>query len=143
MLEMIANLIGTLVGGCLAIVGSAVTQLIIGRRERKQQILLRKLDRFFRLEDLAGEITEIVGSYQSDPGDVRLKDKLNVLLTQAGMFRRYPEVKQAVRDLHNCANRLLAERRNGDDDRQARREIEQKYTTFLRACDEVIGSRDP
>jgi len=138
------TLIGVIVGGCIVTGGNIAIQLLAHllstRKERQQQILKKELDRLFEVEELAGRVTEIVGSYRANQ-DITLPLEIDALLYQAGRFRRYPKLKQALRDLHNCAARLLSESQKQEDNRETRKEIEKKYDAFLKACDEVIGRR--
>jgi hypothetical protein len=88
----------TLVAAILALAGS-ILSLFIGtglaiRKERRQLLWSKELDRFFDLEELAGELVEFMGSYRAIPDNRNeLTEKLESLEQAAGRFARYPEVR--------------------------------------------------
>ena len=140
------TLIAVIVGGVIATVGTIIVNILVYRlnakKEWRHQILQRELDRFFTLEELVGDVVEMAGSYQVNPGCTEIREKMNSLSRQAGRFRRFPQLKQSLRDLHNCTSRLLSDRSKHEDDTKVRKELEDKYDTFIRACDDVIGNRE-
>ncbi len=138
------TLIGVIVGGCMVIAGNVASQLLThyltAKKERQQEFLRRELDRIIRLEEFVGEIVEVIGGYGSlDEQDFR--NRLHQLSIRAGTFRRYSQLKQNIRDLHNCAARLLRAEQRCEDDDEIRKDLEEKYAAFIKACDEVTGSR--
>lgn len=139
---MACNLLGTLLGGVLAIVAAGLTQVLIARRERKQQVLIRQLDRFLALEELVGEVVEMVQSYQPKMKGEVLRDKLQKLAVQAGTFHRFQKVSQAIRDLHHCASVLWSQDQRHEDDRETRKELEEKRGAFVKACDEALENTE-
>jgi len=92
------------------------------------------------LEQLAGERVEDLGSYRpASKDEAALAVKLQALGLAAGRFGRYPQVRQAIRDLHNALNRMLDAKRNSEDDRQVRSELDPAYRTLLVECDREVG----
>jgi hypothetical protein len=134
----------TLVAAILALAGS-ILSLLIGtglaiRKERRQLLWSKELDRFFDLEELAGELVEFMGSYRAIPDDrTELAGKLESLERADGRFARYPGVRQSVRDLHNTLGRMFVAKRDAEDDREeVRKELDPAYRKLLAACDKAL-----
>lgn len=132
----------TLAAALLALAGSIVSLFVSTtlalKKERRQLLWTRELDRFLELEELAGSLVEEAGSYRPIPDDRSgLQEKLSRLEHAAGRFGRYAEVRQAIRDLHNTIGRMLTAKRNHDDDRAVRAELDPALRAFLAACDSV------
>ena len=113
-------------------------------KERRQLLWTRELDRFLQLEELAGSLIEDAGSYRPVPDDWSgLHEKLTQLEHAAGRFCRYVEVRQAIRDLHNTVGRMLTVKRNGEDDRVVRAELDPAFRALLASCDAVLKRGKP
>jgi len=138
----------TLIAAILAFAGSILsvylgTPLAI-KKERRQLIWTMELERLFRLEEFAGSLVELLGSY--GPGskdDADIAAKLRTLKDMAGRFGRYPQVRQAVRDLHNTSERMLRVREQCEDEREVRKELQDAYRALLNACDSVVQRDNP
>jgi len=134
----------TLVAALIALLGSILslfisTRLAI-RKERRQLLWNKELDRFFALEELAGDLVEELGSYRPIPDDLsEFESKFEALARAAGRFSRYPEVRQAIRDLHNTLGRMFVAKRDHDDTREIRNELDPAFRKLLTACDTVTG----
>jgi hypothetical protein len=134
----------TLVAAVIALLGSVLSLYISTRlavqKERRQLLWSKELDRFFELEQLAGELVEELGSYRPTPEDrVSLDTRFQALELAAGRFGRYPGVRQAIRDLHNTLGRMFVAKRDHDDDHSVRAELEPAFQRLLAACDDVVG----
>ncbi len=59
-------LLGTLLGGLIALATSVATQVVVSRltasRERALAVWRKEVDRFFELEELAGQLVERIGA---------------------------------------------------------------------------------
>lgn len=136
--------IATLIAAILALAGSILslfisTQLAVWK-ERRQLLWSKELDRFFELEELAGELVEFMGSYRAIPDDrTELAEKMESLERSAGRFSRYPEVRQAIRDLHNTLSRMFEAKRDRKGGREVRKELDPTYRRLLAACDQGRG----
>jgi hypothetical protein len=136
----------TLAAAVIALLGSLLS-LFIGTRlaikkERRQLLWSKELDRFFELEHLAGELVEEVGSYRPIPEDrASLDARFRTLELAAGRFGRYPAVRQAIRDLHNALGRMFVAKRDHLDDHSIRAELDPIFRKLLAACDTVVGKR--
>ena len=144
MIPMDYGNIVTLIAALIALAGSILSLFISTRlavaKERRQLLWSKELDRFFLLEELAGELVEFLGSYRPIPDDrTELTKKFDSLGNAAGRFSRYPEVRQSIRDLDNVLKRLFADKCAREDDREARRELDPAYCKLLSACDKVMG----
>jgi len=134
----------TLAAAVIALLGSVLSLYISTRlavqKERRQLLWSKELDRFFELEQFAGELVEEVGSYRPIPDDrTSLERRFQALELAAGRFGRYPGVQQAIRDLHNTLGRMFAAKRDHDDDRSVRTDLEPAFRKLLAACDDVVG----
>lgn len=121
--------IATLSASIIALIGSVVSLFISTRlailKDRRQLLWSKELDRFFQLEELVGELVENLGDYRPIPEDrSELSHKFKDLERAAGRFARYPEVQQAIRDLHNTLGRTFAAKRDYEDDRDIRHELD-------------------
>jgi hypothetical protein len=132
----------TLIASIIALCGSLFSVYIGSslaiRKERRQLIWSKELDRLFTLEETAGILAEDLGSNRS------IQDREELLLNQlrqfsdlAGKFARYPDVRQSIRDLHNVLSRLYMAKRDFQDEREVCKELEPAYRKFLNSCDRV------
>jgi hypothetical protein len=131
----------TLAVAVIAIAGSALSIVISTKKERSQLIWKAKLDRFFALEALAGELTEVLGGYSAFPADAtELVSKIGLLEQEAGRFGRYSEVRQGIRDLHHLLSCMfVAKRDHESEQREIRSELQPTYRKLLNACDKALG----
>jgi hypothetical protein len=133
----------TLLASVLALIGSLLS-LYIGsslaiKKERRQMLWSKELDRFFALEESVGVLVENLGGHESiQDREEDLLQKLLQLSNDAGRFARYPEVRQSIRDLHNVLSRLYVAKRDYQDERETRNELEPAYRKLLQACDSVV-----
>lgn len=137
----------TLVAALVALVGSILSLFISTRlalqRERRQLLWSKELDRFFSLEELAGELVEEIGRYrpvQNEDATPSFRTKFNALEGAAGRFGRYQEVRRAILDLHNTIGRMYVSKRDCDgDERAIRDELGPAFLALLSECDQVLG----
>jgi hypothetical protein len=123
--------LGVIVGAVISILGNIILHRLAAKKERRHEILKRELDRLYRLEEIAGEITEWAGSYQLDHSNNELAERFQEFMIAAGTFRRYPKLKQAIRDLNQYAMIVVDDMKKDRDSREDRKELEKMYNTFL------------
>jgi hypothetical protein len=133
----------TFIAALIAVAGSIISLFISTKlaiyKERRQLLWAKELERFFSLEEQAGELVEFTRGYGSVPKDrSKLGADLADLADSAGRFARYPEVCQAIRDLHNTLARALEDKEAGNQDREAHAELGPAYQKLLSACDKVL-----
>ena len=132
-----------LLASVLALLGSLLS-LYIGvslaiKKERRQLLWSKELDRFLTLEESVGILMEDLGGYKSiQDREEYLLQKLHQLSNDAGKFSRYPAVRPSIRDIHNVLSRLYAAKRDYQDERETRSELEPAYRKLLDACDSVV-----
>jgi len=136
----------TLIAAIIAAIASIMTLLLNSRLtlDREQRLVLwrKEVERIVELEELAGKLVEDIGSYRALDGmSDRLSSQFQQLDAMAGRLACYPQVRQAVRDLGNVLGRLFVDRRDKQDDRETRKELEPAYRALLDACDGVLGKR--
>jgi hypothetical protein len=134
----------TLAAAGIALLGSILSLFISTRlaiqKERRQRLWAKELDRFFELEELAGDLVEELRGYRPIPEDrTTLTQRFAVLEQAAGRFSRYPEVRQAIRDLHNTLGRMFVAKRDDQNDQEVRAELDPTFRKLLAACDKVVG----
>ena len=137
----------TLIAAVIALLGSILSLFVSTRlalrKERRQLLWSKELDRFFALEELAGELVEVIGSYRAvkdQDAPASFVEKYKGLEMAAGRFGRYPDVREAIRVLHNTVGRLYAAKKDSDDDERAiRDELRLAFPRLLSACDAVVG----
>jgi hypothetical protein len=138
----VSSLIGASVGGVFILVGMFVNSWLTKGRERRQQVWQAEIKRIIDLEERAGQLVELIGSY-NDP--VMIKDKtlddLGRLEVDAGRFRRHRKLMQAIRDLHNGLNRLSREKIEQKESRGVSAEVNGLFDKLLLECDKVTGKR--
>lgn len=133
-------LLGTLCAASIAAAASVITLFLNSRltvnRERRLQLWQKELDRFFELEELAGRLTQQLGGHDSiENRGKELSQELEQLKIAAGRFRRYPEVREQILDLHNILMELLWLKQEKEDYRSTQHKLEPQYRKLLRACD--------
>ncbi len=109
---------GVLIGAMMTMVGNFILHKLDAKKERRLEILRRELDRLYKLEEMAGEITEWAGSYQLDCSNDELSSRFHDLKMAAGTFRKYSALKQSIRDLNQYAMILITMTKNSEDDRK-------------------------
>ncbi|OQY01070.1 MAG: hypothetical protein B6I26_05580 [Desulfobacteraceae bacterium 4572_130] len=92
------------------------------------------------LEMLAGEITEWAGTYQLDLQSDELNKKLDDFIKKAGRFRRYPKLKQAIRDLHNRCSILIYSRNKNKHklEQDMRDQVENMHKKLITEIDKIL-----
>lgn len=134
----VIGFVGVLVGAVATIVGNIILHRLSAKKERRQEVLKRELDRLYKLEEMAGEITEWAGSYQLDNSSEELQNKFHNFMVSAGTYRKYPNLKQAIRDLNQYAMKVVSGEKNNSDTRNDRTELEEKYRTFIKELENVL-----
>lgn len=134
----VIGLVGVILGASISIIGNIVLYLLTARKERRQEVLKRELDRLYRLEEMAGELTEWAGGYQLNHSGNELRERFQGFMVAAGTFRKYPKLKQAIRDLNQSAMILVDAKGTHTDRRQDRSELEEKYEAFLTELKDVL-----
>src|SRR4051812_24216940 len=115
----------SLAAAVIALLGSLLA-LYIGsdlaiKKERRQLLWSKELDRVLELEESAGILVEQVGAHRGIPDDPSLlAERMSALEQAAGRFGRYPQVRHAVLDLHNVLGRLFSAKRGHEDTRSIR-----------------------
>jgi hypothetical protein len=135
----IIGFIGVMVGSTISIIGSIILHRLSAKKERQQKILQKELDRLFQLEELAGEITEWAGSWQLKQESPELREKFEKFVIAAGTFRKYPKLKQAIRDLNQRAMILASDRIKHEDQRESSEELEKMYQAFITEYNAVLN----
>lgn len=130
--------LGVLVGAATTILGNLILHSLGAKKERRQEVLKRELDRLYKLEEMAGEITEWAGSYQLDHSSEELRNRFHGFMVAAGTFRKYPNLKQAIRDLNQYAMILASDKIKHRDPRKGNEELEEKYKAFIRELEIVL-----
>jgi len=131
--------VGVLCGSIISIMGSIILHILSAKKERRQQILQKELDRLYQLEEQAGEIAEWAGSWQLSQKSPELREKFQKFMVAAGTFRKYPKLKQAIRDLNQHAMILSADKINDEDPREGSKELEEKYEAFVTEYKAVLN----
>ena len=112
--------LGVIIGAATTILGNIILHRLDAKKERRQEVLKRELDRLYNLEEMAGEITEWAGSHQLDHKSEDLRNRFHGFMIAAGTFRKYPNLKQAIRDLNQYAMILVDDKNKHRDPRKRR-----------------------
>lgn len=134
----VVGFIGVLVGAVTIIIGNIILHRLDAKKERRQAVLKKELDRLYKLEEMAGEITEWAGSYQLDHSSEELRNRFHSFMVAAGTFRKYPNLKQAIRDLNQYAMIIVTRQKEHSDTRNDRKELEEKYQAFIEELKKVL-----
>lgn len=135
----IIGFMGVLCGSTISIVGSIIQHKLSAKKERRLQILQKELDRLYRLEEQAGEITEWAGSWQLSQESPKLRERFQNFMVASGTFRKYPRLKQAIRDLNQQAMILTSDKINNKDIQLGNIELEKKYEVFINEYRAVLN----
>ena len=104
--------------------------------------LEEEVDRIIELEERAGGLVEITTSYRGIEEIIeRTPDYYRQLEIDAGRFKRYKGIMQALRDLHNGVGRLLDSQSHHEGWREVAVEVDSLYDSLLKECDAVTGKR--
>lgn len=138
----------TLIAALIAAASSLFTLFLTSRltydRERRQALVRKEIDRMFSVEELAGELAETVGLYRkvwSGIDETRLHALFMEIEAVAGRMARYPHVRQALRDVNNVCQRLFVAKRDHQDEREVRAELDPALLKLHDAVDAVLGRR--
>ncbi len=137
-----ATCVGAAVGSLFSVLAMILNSRLTQGRERRQQVWQTEINRIVDLEERAGQLAELVGSYRT-PEEVRQDAALAMrrLESDAGRFRRHTPIMQAIRDLHNGLSCLIADKQRRADCRQSSAEVSALYDNLLVECDKVTGTR--
>jgi hypothetical protein len=132
----------TLIAPIIALVVSLLTILWGTRlalvKERRQLLWSKELDRFFALEERAGQLVEELASHRAF--DQSIGPRLEEFGQDAGRFRRHDDVRRAMLQLQNTLNQMLvAKRDHSNDAERLRSELDRDLKKLLNACDHVTG----
>jgi hypothetical protein len=137
-----ATLIAAGIAAIASLLSLFLNSRLVARREKRQQVWQLELKRITELEELAGRVTETFCAYYPIE---KLEVEAALLLPQlevgAGRFRRYKEITQAIRDIHNAAGRVLDDRRHHEIDRESKHDLESSFQKLLKSCDAIIKDR--
>lgn len=86
---------------------------------------------------MAGEITEWASSYQLDYSGEERENRFHRFMVAAGTFRKYPNLKQAIRDLNQHAMMIVGGEKYSDT-RNDKKELEEKYQAFIKELESVM-----
>jgi len=130
----------TLIAPIIAFVVSLLTILWSTRlalvKERRQLLWSKELDRFFALEERAGQLVEELASHRAL--DQSIGPRLEQYRQDAGRFVRYDDVRRAILQLQNTLDRMFVAKRDHDDDQEnLRSELDRNLKKLLSACDQV------
>ena len=134
----VIGFVGVVVGAITTMAGNFLLYKLNAKKEVRQEILRHELDRLYALEELAGEITEWAGSYQLSATSDELMARFHKFKIAAGTFRKYPDLKQSIRDLNQWAMILVDKKQNHENDQNIRQEIEEKYGLFIKELNKTI-----
>jgi hypothetical protein len=130
----------TLIAPIVALVVSLLTILwsthLALVKERRQLLWSKELDRFFALEERAGQLVEEVASHRAF--DQSIGPRLEEFGQDAGRFARHDDVRRAILQLQNTLNRMFVAKKDHDDDQESlRSELDHNLKKLLNACDHV------
>lgn len=139
-----ATLVAALVAAAASLVSLLLNSRLTYDRERRQALVRKEMERLFSVEEMAGELSELVGSYAWVPSggsEARLQELFTEIDATAGRMSRYPDVRQALRELSNVCKRLFVARRDHEDDRAVRAELELALKKLHASVDAILGRR--
>jgi hypothetical protein len=139
---LVASFVGAAVGSVFAIIGMVVNSWLTLSRDRRQLAWKTEVNRVVELEERAGALVEIATSHRGIEEIIeRTKDHYRQLELDAGRFKRYKGIMQALRDLHNGVGRLLDSHSVHEDWREVAVDVDSLYDALLKECDAVTGKR--
>jgi hypothetical protein len=134
------TVVAALIAAGVSIATLVLSSRLTSSRERRQMLWAKELERFVALEELAGSLVEELGTYLPfDQQRTVLASKMEELRISAGHFARYSSVRQGIRDLHHVAGLLFVAKRDSEDERPVRAEIELALASLLTSCDKATG----
>jgi hypothetical protein len=147
-MDTAASTLATVIAASIAAVAS-VTTLILNAiltttREKRKALWEKELERFFGLEERAGQLAEDLFSYRCRSEDEKKEFYANArhLRDMVGRFLRYQDVAKALRQFNHSANWYFAQDMKHDSRKEfeeARKDLEESHQDLLRACDRALG----
>ncbi|MCJ7525942.1 MAG: hypothetical protein MUP71_12090 [Candidatus Aminicenantes bacterium] len=135
---LIAAGISAIVSIIVSILSAFLNHFLATRRERGKKLWDLDLEKTQKIEELAGKITEILGSYYSPE---KTKEMVAPLLTQfeqnMGALLTYKDLNQSMRDLQNAAQRVIHFSSLGKDVRPIKEDLRAAFEKLKSACDLV------
>lgn len=134
----------TLFGSALTLGVNAATERFRTKARRTDVVYEKRVERLFELEELAGHLTEFLGSYRPlEADEERLQEERRRIERMSGSFRRYPDLNQAVRDFLNRTGIIISEggrnqfetRQEGDE---AVAELNEAFERLTEGIDDVL-----
>lgn len=111
-------------------------------QEQPSILTAKEPDRFFALEELAGQLVEELSSYRPLDGTA-LVPWFDEFRRAPGRFVRYPEVRTAVLDLQNVLDRMFVAKRDHEDGQpELRAELDAALKALLAACDRAAEKHE-
>lgn len=132
--------LGVFIGAIITITGNIILHILNSKKERRQEILKRELDRLYELEEMAGRVTEWVSNTQLDYSIKDFQDGLNNFVLAGGTLRKYPKLKQAINDLSDCVLIIVHSGKKDYSINSERKELECKYQVFITELKTVLKS---
>jgi hypothetical protein len=140
-------LLSTAWGALLTFIPQLIRDGTAERRERGRELWRRDVDLCAELEEIAGEITDRMSGWAMRPEDWDpMGKKIGDLARLSGKLPRHPPIQRAIRDLHNTASRMWADRNRYDSNEERKAitaELEERQTALLAACGQAIGREAP
>ncbi|MFN0021185.1 MAG: hypothetical protein ACKVP0_23300 [Pirellulaceae bacterium] len=143
--DLIKIVVSGISGAAIALIAAVINHRLGTSREREHLLYGKLVDKFIELEELTGFITERLVSFKGF-GDYK-EEVLNTMRTvdaKTGLFLRYKDVNQAIRDFMNSAGWMVS--KGGQfATREERDQIVQELLThhgnLLKACDKELGRK--
>jgi len=138
-ITFLGSFVGAAAVGFFSLLVMLATSKETQRRERRQQAWQIEINRIIGLEERAGQLVELIGSYR-DLESIRDGASIDLprLESDAGRFRRHKGIMQAIRDLHNGLARLMDDKMHNEDFRKTIVEVNSLYENLLTECDKVL-----
>ncbi|MGI8980310.1 MAG: hypothetical protein ACR2FY_13875 [Pirellulaceae bacterium] len=145
-MSTLEDLIKIVLGGLLAATIAPAINNWLGRLREREHLLYGKLvDRFMELEEMTGFITENLTGYKGfDQYKGEVLNTMRTVDSKSGLFVRYRDVNQAIRDFMNSAGWIVnkgGQFPTKEERHQVVQELLTHHGNLLKACDKELGRK--
>ena len=139
-------LIAAIVAASASIISIFVNIYLSSRKERSNKLWEKEFDRIFKLEERVSVLVDDLISFRCRSDDERKKfyEMQDYLPNAMGRFRRYPELREALRLVAHDAGWYFSQdmkHRSKEEYNEAKNNLETSYVSFTKACDKVLDRK--
>ncbi len=136
-------LVAATIAAVASIISIFINVYLTSTVQRKNRLWNKEFERFLELEERTGVLVEDLMRFgcRSDIEKNKFYERTQYLRDDAGRFRRYPDVIEALRKLNNDASWYFSQdmkHETKEEFYEARNNLESSFKDLLTAIDKVV-----